>query len=99
MMKKASLFGDAFFLCCANRLRGRNPYSPHRAYLHISNPKLTRRAIRLYHQSLWGLRYRLGKVMPRILVVDDDPMVGATIEVLLQRQGFDVTLTDGGETG
>lgn len=37
--------------------------------------------------------------MPRILVVDDDPMVGATIEVLLQRQGFDVTLTDGGETG
>ena len=37
--------------------------------------------------------------MPRILVVDDDPMVGATIEVLLLRQGFDVTLTDGGETG
>ena len=37
--------------------------------------------------------------MPRILVVDDDPMVGATIEVLLQRQGFDVTLADGGETG
>ena len=37
--------------------------------------------------------------MPRVLVVDDDPMVGATIEVLLQRQGFDVTLTDGGETG
>jgi CheY-like chemotaxis protein len=32
-------------------------------------------------------------------VVDDDPMVGATIEVLLQRQGFDVTLADGGETG
>jgi CheY-like chemotaxis protein len=37
--------------------------------------------------------------MPRILVVDDDPMVGATIEILLQRQGFDVTLADGGETG
>jgi CheY-like chemotaxis protein len=37
--------------------------------------------------------------MPRILVVDDDPMVGATIEVLLQRQGFDVTMADGGETG
>jgi CheY-like chemotaxis protein len=37
--------------------------------------------------------------MPRILVVDDDPMVGQTIEVLLQRQGFDVTLTDGGEAG
>src|ERR1700759_4430574 len=37
--------------------------------------------------------------MPRILVVDDDPMVGATIEILLQRQGFDVTMADGGETG
>ena len=37
--------------------------------------------------------------MPRILVVDDDPMVGATIEVLLQRQGFDVMLADGGEAG
>lgn len=37
--------------------------------------------------------------MPRILVVDDDPMVGATIEVLLRRQGFDVTLADGGEAG
>jgi CheY-like chemotaxis protein len=37
--------------------------------------------------------------MPRILVVDDDPMVGATIEVLLQRKGFDVTMADGGETG
>src|SRR5690242_8107705 len=37
--------------------------------------------------------------MPRILVVDDDPMVGATIEVLLQRRGCDVTLSDGGATG
>jgi CheY-like chemotaxis protein len=37
--------------------------------------------------------------MPRVLVVDDDPMVGQTIEVLLQRQGFDVTLADGGEAG
>jgi CheY-like chemotaxis protein len=37
--------------------------------------------------------------MPRILVVDDEPMVGTTIEVLLQRQGFDVTLADGGEAG
>lgn len=37
--------------------------------------------------------------MSRILVVDDDPMVGATIEVLLQRQGFDVVLADGGEAG
>lgn len=37
--------------------------------------------------------------MPRVLVVDDDPMVGQTIEILLQRQGFDVTLADGGEAG
>jgi CheY-like chemotaxis protein len=37
--------------------------------------------------------------MPRVLVVDDDPMVGKTIEVLLQRQGFEVTLADGGESG
>ena len=41
----------------------------------------------------------LGHAMPRILVVDDDPMVGATIEVLLRRQGFDVTLADGGDAG
>jgi CheY-like chemotaxis protein len=33
----------------------------------------------------------------RILVVDDDPMVCVAIEVCLQRQGFDVTVADGGE--
>jgi CheY-like chemotaxis protein len=32
-------------------------------------------------------------------VVDDDPLVGETIGILLQRQGFDVTMADGGETG
>ena len=37
--------------------------------------------------------------MPRILVVDDDPMVCVAIEVCLQRQGFDVTVADGGEAG
>ena len=37
--------------------------------------------------------------MPRVLVVDDDPMVCIAIEVCLQRQGFDVTIADGGETG
>jgi len=37
--------------------------------------------------------------MRRVLVVDDDPMVCATIEVFLQRQGFEVTLADGGEQG
>lgn len=37
--------------------------------------------------------------MPRILVVDDDPMVSLAIEVCLQRQGMDVTIADGGEAG
>src|SRR3954452_10615906 len=37
--------------------------------------------------------------MTRILIVDDDPMVGAAIEIYLERQGFDVTIADGGEAG
>src|ERR1700692_3883336 len=37
--------------------------------------------------------------MPRVLVVDDDSMVCAAIEACLQRQGFDVTVADGGEAG
>ena len=37
--------------------------------------------------------------MPSVLVVDDDPMVCVAIEVCLQRQGFDVTVADGGEAG
>ena len=37
--------------------------------------------------------------MPRVLVVDDDPMVCMAIEVCLQRQGFEVTIADGGEAG
>ena len=37
--------------------------------------------------------------MPRVLVVDDDPMVCAAIEVCLRRQGFEVTVADGGEAG
>ncbi|WP_043161768.1 response regulator [Bradyrhizobium sp. Ai1a-2] len=37
--------------------------------------------------------------MPRVLVVDDDPMVCAAIEVCLKRKGFDVTVADGGEAG
>lgn len=69
----------------------------HRAYPRWPNPKLTEPAIRLYHR--YGDFDLLGNVMPRILVVDDDPMVGATIEVLLRRQGFDVTMADGGEMG
>ncbi|MGY3614957.1 response regulator [Bradyrhizobium sp. USDA 10063] len=37
--------------------------------------------------------------MPRVLVVDDDPMVCAAIEVCLKRKGFDVTVADGGDAG
>jgi len=35
----------------------------------------------------------------RVLIVDDDPMVGAAIEIYLERRGFDVTIADGGEAG
>ena len=35
--------------------------------------------------------------MPRVLVVDDDPMVCVAIEVCLKRWGFEVTVADGGE--
>jgi CheY-like chemotaxis protein len=38
-------------------------------------------------------------ILPRVLVVDDDPMVCIAIEVCLQRQGFIVTVADGGEAG
>jgi len=37
--------------------------------------------------------------VPRILVVDDDPMVCAAIEVNLKRQGLDVTVADGADAG
>src|SRR4051794_41541986 len=37
--------------------------------------------------------------MPHILVVDDDTMVRAAIEILLARHGFQVTTANGGESG
>jgi len=37
--------------------------------------------------------------VPRVLVVDDDPMVCAAIEVNLKRQGLDVTVADGADAG
>jgi len=37
--------------------------------------------------------------VPRVLVVDDDPMVCVAIEVCLTRKGFEVTVADGGEAG
>jgi CheY-like chemotaxis protein len=36
---------------------------------------------------------------PHVLVVDDDPLVCATIEACLGRHGFRVTIADGGESG
>jgi CheY-like chemotaxis protein len=44
-------------------------------------------------------RPSVGKAMRRILVVDDDQMVGQAIEACLQSQGFEVTVADGGEAG
>lgn len=37
--------------------------------------------------------------MPRVLVVDDDPVVCGAIEVCLTRKGFEVAVADGGEAG
>jgi len=36
---------------------------------------------------------------PRVLVVDDDPMVCMAIEIYLRRHHFHVTIAEGGETG
>jgi CheY-like chemotaxis protein len=41
----------------------------------------------------------MGQLMPHVLVVDDDPMVCAAIEVCLQRHGFDVMVAEGGDAG
>ena len=40
-----------------------------------------------------------GIKMPRVLVVDDDPMVFMAIEVYLERHDFQVMIADGGEAG
>jgi CheY-like chemotaxis protein len=40
-----------------------------------------------------------GTNMPRVLVVDDDPMVCMAIEIYLERHDFQVTIADGGEAG
>ena len=37
--------------------------------------------------------------MPRVLVVDDDPMVCMAIEIYLERHDFQVVIADGGEAG
>jgi CheY-like chemotaxis protein len=38
-------------------------------------------------------------ILPRILVVDDDPLVVRTVEANLERAGFEVTVAGGGEAG
>jgi CheY-like chemotaxis protein len=40
-----------------------------------------------------------GTQMPRVLVVDDDPIVCMAIEIYLERHDFQVTIADGGEAG
>ena len=40
-----------------------------------------------------------GASMPRVLIVDDDPMVCMAIEIYLERHSFHVTIADGGEAG
>lgn len=40
-----------------------------------------------------------GANMPRVLVVDDDPMVCMAIEIYLERHDFQVAIADGGEAG
>jgi CheY-like chemotaxis protein len=37
--------------------------------------------------------------MPRILVVDDDPLICSAVRAWLGSSGFDVTVADGSETG
>ncbi len=37
--------------------------------------------------------------MRYVLIVDDDPIIRAAIEIYLERHGFEVTIADGGEAG
>jgi len=50
-------------------------------------------------ESLSAQPQEKGLTVPRVLVVDDDPMVCVAIEVCLKREGFEVTVADGGEAG
>jgi CheY-like chemotaxis protein len=42
---------------------------------------------------------REGAIVPRILVVDDDPLVSQAIRLWLERQGIEVVVADDGITG
>ncbi|MDB5533970.1 MAG: Response regulator receiver protein, partial [Hyphomicrobiales bacterium] len=37
--------------------------------------------------------------MARVLVIDDDPAILATIDIVLKRAGHDVVLANGGQQG
>jgi CheY-like chemotaxis protein len=64
-----------------------------------ASSKLTGDAIHLYQQPNEGGLRSADHIMPRVLVVDDDPMVCMAIETYLQRNGFEVTVADDGEAG
>src|SRR5262249_3295197 len=63
----------------------------------------TRRRIRVRHEpAAERMHQRVQprrEELPRILVVDDDPMVCMAIEGYLERHKFRVTIADGGEAG
>jgi CheY-like chemotaxis protein len=40
-----------------------------------------------------------GASMTQILIVDDDPLVSLSIKIALEREGYAVTVADGGATG
>ena len=44
-------------------------------------------------------RFYAGRVMAKILVIDDQPNVRALLDFLLRRKGYDVMLADNGRTG
>jgi CheY-like chemotaxis protein len=63
-------------------------------YQSVSDLMVYRAVIRLHlsFSSYYG-----GLLVPRVLVVDDVPMVVVAIEVCFQRRGFKVTVADGNE--
>jgi hypothetical protein len=63
-------------------------------YQSVSDLMVYRAVIRLHlsFSSCYG-----GLLVPRVLVVDDVPMVVVAIEVCFQRRGFKVTVADGSE--
>jgi CheY-like chemotaxis protein len=94
--------GNLFFLIVAqsNRIRSRQiSYALYHTD-DLSPIRLNRCKINVRGKRVAELRpVAKGIVVPRVLVVDDDPMVCVAIELCLTRQGFEVTVADGGEAG